>query len=177
MALAKYAVIAAGMFGLYAAIPKLHADRAPTFEVPEQTAIDRLAAKSRLVEGTGFGSLTIKGAGRSGNSLLIGIRRAGAPKTLKCRVEVAAVSETRSSAEVDCAQLGAGTEEPMRAVAADAFEIVVREHVAATIGARPYDIDGVADRLMAFMVTHRAEMAMAMTRSRSEGERVDARRE
>lgn len=145
----KYAVLAVVMYALYLAIPTTRTELPLSFDVPEQTAIERLAKQSRVVEGSGLGSLTINSVGRSGNSLLIGIRKAGEPRTLKCRVDIDAVSAMESRAEVDCAQPASG-KEPLRAVAANAFEIVVREHVAATIGQRPYDIDDVADRMISF---------------------------
>jgi hypothetical protein len=162
MALGKLAVALLGLGAVYAALPTLRAKAVPTFDQPAETAVERLQSKSRVVEGTGMGSLTIASAGTDQDKLLIGVTRAGDPRTVKCRVEVTAVSPVKSRADVDCSQ-PAAPDRPMRQVASDALAIVVREHVAATIEDRPYDVDRVADRLMAFLVTSRPAIATALS--------------
>src|SRR3954469_7915668 len=127
MAVGKFAVAALGVGAVYAALTSSSPKAVQTFDQPAPTAISRLQAKSRIVEGTGMGSLTIASAGTDRGKLLIGVKRAGDPRTVKCRVEVSPVSPVKSEADVDCSQKGAA-DQPMRQVAVDAMAIVVREH-------------------------------------------------
>lgn len=166
MALGKLAVAALGLGAVYAALPSLRTKPVQSFDQPAETAIARLQAKSRVVEGTGMGSLTIDGEGVDDQGkLLIGVKRAGDPRTVRCRVAVAPVSPVKSTADVDCSQ-PAAADQPMRRLGADAIAIVVREHVAATIDDRPYDVDRVADRLLAFLVTSRPAISAALSAPR-----------
>ena len=120
------------------------------FPVPASDVVQRLAGGSRSVEGTGMGSLTLSGSGLNPRSVRISVSRAGSPNRVKCTVQVAEESETTSSATVDCTQSGAKTA-ALNKLGGEAMAIVVSEHVRAAALKQPYDIDGVGDRMLAFM--------------------------
>jgi len=128
-----------------------------TFNRSAPAAIARLAARERIVEGTGLGSLTLDGARLDEGAVRIRIARAGDAKTVRCRVAVHAVSPETSRAEVDCSQARAG--DAMMEVGTQALTLIVREHVAATLEDRPYDVDRVADRMIALVVASRPAIA------------------
>ncbi len=121
------------------------------FTQPAGTAIERLAAKSRVVNGTGMGSLTISGGDADKDSVAIWIRKAGQLQRVRCVVTIAADSSTESTATTDCSQPKA-VGKPLAEVGVKAMTLVVREHVAATVEAREYDIDKVADEMIALVV-------------------------
>lgn len=146
--------------GTYAAWPSKPARAPLMLAQPMSAAVERLQTKQRVVEGTGMGSLTLAATGTDGGALLIGITRAGDPKTLTCRVAISSVSPAASSAEVDCARKPSD-DRPIRRVAAKALELVVIEHVAATVETRAYDIDGVSTRLIALVAMEPAAIAAA----------------
>lgn len=131
------------------------------FVQPAETAIQRIETKHRVVNGTGLGSLTIESAGRDGQASLIRVKKAGALQAVKCRVTISPLSPGESSAEVDCTQPGAD-DQPARRLGVKAITIVMREHVAATIEDRPYDIDGVANRMIAFAAINGPALAASM---------------
>ena len=135
---------------------------AASFAAPAAKAIERLKAKERVVNGTGMGSLTIDSAGMHDGALLIRIARAGDPHRVKCRVTVSAVSPQESRSAVDCSQPG-GTS-AMRRVGIQALDVIVREHVAATIEKRAYDTDRVADSMIGLVVTSRPAIAGELAR-------------
>lgn len=147
--------------GTYAAWPANPARAKLMLAQPMPAAVERLESKQRVVEGTGMGSLTLAAAGTDGDALLIGITRAGDPKTLTCRVAIAPVSPATSSAEVDCSRKPLD-DRPLRRVAAKALELVVIEHVAAAVEDRAYDIDGVSTRLIALVAMEPAAIAASV---------------
>lgn len=120
------------------------------FETPVKTALDRLEAKDRVVNGTGLGSLTLSGHSRDKNTVLVSVRRAGAENRINCQITLTPVSSGGSSAETDCTQAKT-KDRPTAKLAVQAFNIVVQEHVAATIEDRKYDVEGVADQMLAFI--------------------------
>ncbi|HEX8238519.1 MAG TPA: hypothetical protein VF574_02140 [Allosphingosinicella sp.] len=154
--LAVLALLVSG--GTYAAWPSTPARTTLTLPQPMPAAVERLQSRERVVEGTGMGSLTLAAAGRDADALLIGITRAGDPKILTCRVAIAPASPATSSAEVDCTQKQVA-DRPIRRVAARALELVMIEHVAATVEDRAYDIDRVSTRLIALIATEPAAIA------------------
>ena len=147
--------------GTYAAWPSKPARATVMLAQPMPAAVERLRSKQRVVEGTGMGSLTLAATGADGDALLIGITRAGDAKTLTCRVAIGPVSPATSSAEADCAQKPLDGR-PIRRVAAKALELVVIEHVAATVENRAYDIDAVSTRLIALVAMEPAAIAGAV---------------
>ena len=161
MAIGKIALTGAALGAAWYVLPGREDGRSQTFAVPAATAVDRLGAKSRLVEGTGMGSLTIASAGTDGQALLIGVTRAGAPRSVKCRVTITPVAPAESNATVDCTQT-AGQDAPARDVAVKAVTMVVREHVAATVEARPYDIEKVADRMITLVAMNAPSLAASI---------------
>ncbi|QAY77964.1 hypothetical protein [Sphingosinicella sp. BN140058] len=161
MALGKIVMAGFALGGLYVAMPRGRADPALLLPQPMKVSVERLRASRRVVEGTGMGSLTVAGAGAAGGALLIGVSRAGDPHRVTCRVAITPASPTTSRAEVDCDQT-ASKDEPTRRVAVKAMALVVREHVAATVEDRPYDIDGVANRMIALLAVNRAAVAASL---------------
>jgi hypothetical protein len=139
-----------------------------------QAAIERLKAKRRVVEGTGAGSLTIESAGTDRGAVLIAVTRAGEEQSVKCRATVSPDTSLFSfsdlSTEVDCTPPGANVE-PVRQLGAKAMEIIVREHVAATIEEREYDIAGTSSELITFLVVNRPAMNKIMRDSVDEAAR------
>lgn len=131
------------------------------FPVPAKDVVQRLAGASRTVEGTGMGSLTLSGTGLDPRSVRISVSRAGSPNRVKCTVLVADENEASSSASVDCTQTGAKTE-AMNKLGGEAMTIVVAEHVRSVALKQPYDIDGVGDRMLAFMARNAPLMAAQM---------------
>jgi len=160
MAIGKLLLAGGAAAGVYVAIPARHGPSGDVLEQPAPLALQRLEAKRRVVKGTGLGSLTIDSGGTHDGALLIRVTRAGARRSVKCRVTIAPVSDRQSRAAVDCTQARAA-DRPIARVAEQAFAIVVREHVAATVAARPYDTDGVADRMVALVAANRAVLALA----------------
>lgn len=156
---------AVGVGAVYFALPTVQERQ--TFSQSAPNAIARLQASDRLVEGTGMGSLTLAGAGMAGDgAVLVKVSAAGKPRAITCRVVVRPTGDAASVAEVDC-NPPAGQDAAIRQVAVDAMEIVVREHVAAAIEGRPYDIDKVADRMLAFVVVSRPAIARSLSVDRS----------
>ncbi len=134
--------------------------------VPAATAIDRLDLANRVVEGTGMGSLSFSAdRGYTTNALKVGIRRAGS-STIYCSVIIEPDSETKSRATIDCSQKQvAGTSasnEQMRELGEEALTIVVAEHVKASALARDYDVDRVADQMIAFAARSGPAIASSM---------------
>lgn len=146
--------------GTYLAWPDAPAEAKVALAQPMPEALARLRGEERVVEGTGMGSLKIAASGTDGDALLIGIKRAGDRKAVTCRVTIAAASPTTSSALVDCTQKQLD-DRPIRRVAARALDLIVTEHVAATVDARAYDIDAVSTRLIALAALNPAAMADA----------------
>lgn len=161
MAYGKYLTAGIGIGAVYVALPVEERNSAQTFEQASRSAIELLETKSRVVNGTGMGSLNIESSGRETGALLISVTRAGEPRGVNCRVTVTPVSQHQSSAEVDCNQVHAGNKEMSR-IGADALTIVVREHVAATIDNRPYDIDSVANKMIGLAMKNASVMASAL---------------
>jgi hypothetical protein len=118
------------------------------FEQPADVAIKRLAAKTRTVEGTGMGSLKVSGGDVRKEEVAVWVGKAGGSRRIRCAVTVTATSDTASKAVTDCSQPQAANQ-PIVSIGAKAMTIVVREHVAATIEPRPYDIDKVAEQMIA----------------------------
>ena len=131
------------------------------FPMPAKDLVQRLSGASRTVEGTGMGSLTLTSTGLDPRSVRISVSRAGSRNRVKCTVNVADESETTSSATLDCTQTGAKTE-AMNKIGGEAMAIVVSEHVRAVGLKQPYDIDGVGDRMLAFMARNAPMMAAQM---------------
>jgi hypothetical protein len=161
MSVGKIAIAGALLGGVYVSVPREPPDRGLVLAQPAEIAAARLREKSRVVEGTGMGSLTIAPAGASAGAILIGVTRAGDPRRVTCRVAIASASAETSRAEVDCAQ-APSQHPPIRRVGVKALELVVREHVAASVAQRPYDIDAVSDRLIALLVVNRAAVAASL---------------
>lgn len=153
MTIVKYGIPVLMLGGVYAALPERSGPQSATFSVPAPTARARLQSAHRVIEGTGLGSLTVQSAGADGDAALVGVTRAGQARTILCRVVVAADGPGQSRATVDCAQPGT-KDQPTRAAAVQAMTIVVGEHVAASITQRPYDIDTVANRMMALVASN-----------------------
>ncbi len=147
--------------GTYVAWPDTPAEASLVLAQPVAAAAERLRSERRVVEGTGMGSLTIAAAGADGDVLLIGITRAGDPKTVICRVSIAPASPATSSAQVDCTQKQL-KDRPMLRVGTKALDLVVTEHVAATVEDRAYDIDRVSTRLIALVAIERVTIAGAL---------------
>ena len=120
------------------------------FVTPVETALERLEAKDRVVNGTGLGSLTIMGHTRHANTVSVSVRRAGDEHRVQCHVTLTALSAGGSSAQTDCTPEITKTR-PAAKLAVQALNIVVEEHVAATVENRAYDVDGVADQMLAFV--------------------------
>lgn len=145
----KLYLIGLGLAGIYVGSRTGELDPDPMFEKPAAEVVAALDGKSRMVLGTGLGALTVTGRRGGENTAAIAVRRAGAARALACQVMVDPVAERRSRAGIDCDQRGtadAGT----RRLALKALNIVVREHVVATVEERPYDIHTVADRMIGF---------------------------
>jgi hypothetical protein len=162
MALGKILIGGAAIGGVYLAIPSAQPRSAAVFPQTAAKATARLEAKRRVVNGTGMGSLTLDYAGRDKGALLISVKRAGEPHKVKCRVTVIAETPDTARAETDCTQ-PAGKDAPMRALGAAAMNIVVGEHVAATVTGRDYDVDGVANRMIALVVTNQGTIAKSLS--------------
>ncbi|MES2753643.1 MAG: hypothetical protein V4659_03165 [Pseudomonadota bacterium] len=138
-----------------------------TFAVPATEAIGLLDAETRTVNGTGMGSLKLKSAGYDGGTVRIVVKRAGDKHRVECLVNVAAVAAAQSTATTDCTQ-PPGADRPMQAVGVKALNMVVGEHVAATIERRTYDIDGVATGMMGLVVANSATIATSVRRDLDE---------
>ena len=162
MALGKYVIGSLAIGAGYLALPAGQSDTVEKLAQPAQIAIERLEAERRVVEGTGLGSLTIESDGADRGALLIRVTRAGDPHSVKCRVAVSPVSPGESRADIDCSQPNA-KDQPMRRLGAEALGIIVREHVAATVGERPYDTDRVADRMIALVAMNGPAIATSMS--------------
>lgn len=128
------------------------------FDIAAKDVIQRITA-SRTVEGTGMGSLKLSGLILNPREVRITVARAGSRGRVKCTVRVAEQSETRSSAALDCTQTGAKTE-TLNRIGGEAMTIVVSEHVRASALKRPYDIDGVGDKMLDFMARNAPVMAV-----------------
>ena len=161
MAFVKYVLLTAGIGAAYVGLSGGNAG-GQTFAQPVDVALHRLAAKSRVVEGTGFGSLTLESAGSEEGAIFVRIKRAGDPVSVKCRVAISASSPATSRAVVDCTQPDTG-DKAARRLGANALAIAVRAHVAATIEDRPYEIDKVANGMMAFLVLNRPAIAAMLS--------------
>lgn len=120
------------------------------FATPVETALTQLEARDRVVEGTGLGSLTIAGHERRSNAVLVTVRRAGNEHRLDCHVTVTPLTSGGSSAETDCTQPSTKAR-PAAALAVQALNMVVEEHVAATVEGRAYDVDSVANQMLSFV--------------------------
>jgi hypothetical protein len=162
MALGKLLLAGTVMLAAYAAFSARQPKAVQSFAEPTTTAIDRLRVKRRVVNGTGLGSLTIESAGSERGALLIGVTRAGEARTVKCRVTISSLSERESRAATDCTQ-PAIANQPMGRLGDEALAVVMREHVAATIEDRRYDIDSVADRMMAIVVMNGPVIAASLS--------------
>ena len=122
-----------------------------TFDVPADQLIDRIKDSHRIVEGSGMGSLTLAGEGRTKpDTVKISVMRAGNPHKVICLVTVAPQSETTTRADLDCTQQGTDTDQA-KSLGGEAIAIVVAEHVNASALRRPYDTDKVANQMLAFM--------------------------
>lgn len=125
------------------------------FDVPAATAIERLDLANRTVDGTGMGSLTLWGdRGYTTNAVKVAVQRAGSP-AIYCGVTIDPDSDTKSRATIDCSQKQvantSASNETMRELGEEALTFVVAEHVKASVLARDYDVDRVADQMIAFM--------------------------
>ena len=163
--LGKFAMGSLAIGAGYYMLPAGKSDSLQTFAQPAETATNRIKAERRVVNGTGMGSLTIESGGRDQQALLVSVKRAGDPRRVKCRVTISPVSPAESTAEVDCTQPAVG-DEPLRPVAIKAMEIIVREHVAATIEKRLYDTDRVADRMIGLIAMNGPAIAASMNKRR-----------
>lgn len=161
MEIDKFAWGCLAIGGAYVAVPTEQANSAQSFAQSPDAAIAALMQERRVVNGTGLGSLTVASQGMDGHAVLIGVTRAGDTQSVICRVAVSAASPGQTRAAVDCTEAGA-EDEPMRRLGAKAMAIIVREHVAATIEKRPYDIDRVADRVLALIAINRIVIAASM---------------
>lgn len=151
--------------GAYALFPGGRSDPGVALAAPAPTAIARIGAERRVVEGTGLGSLTIRGLGADGRALLVGVKRAGDPRMARCRVLVTpapASTSTGSRAAIDCAQERVA-DPAMRRLGAQVLGIVVAEHVDAAAADRPYDAGRVSERLMAAVVSNGPALAAALS--------------
>lgn len=148
--------------GMYVALPHDQASSVQSFATPAPDATQKLLSERRVVNGTGMGSLTVAAQGSDGDALMIGVTRAGDPKSVLCRVAVTSDAPDTSDVAIDCTQTGAEKNKPMRDVGAKAIAIIMREHVAATIEARIYDIDGVANKVMALVAMNGPAIAASM---------------
>lgn len=122
--------------------------------VPAATVIDRLDRSNRIVEGTGMGSLSLWGdRDYAANSVKVAIQRAGT-SAIYCAVTIAPESEVDSRATIDCSQKqlqnSTSSTAQMRELGEEALTIVVAEHVKASALDRDYDVDRVADQMIAF---------------------------
>jgi hypothetical protein len=93
-----------------------------------------------------------------GDAVRLSVKRAGSRQAAYCRVHVEPLSPDTSRARLDCAQAHVENEQ-QRKLGAEGLGIVVGEHVAATALDRPYDIDRVADDMIAFIVRNRPMLA------------------
>jgi hypothetical protein len=135
-------------------------DTALSFNQPAEEALDRLDGDDRIVEGTGMGSLTIAPGQTSNDTITITVRRAGG-RAVPCRVKVSAITEASSRAAIDCTQPPTGNTAAQE-VATQAITLVMREHVAAAIEDRRYDIDGVANGMLVLIAANGPRLAAAM---------------
>jgi hypothetical protein len=119
-----------------------------SFALPAATAIDRLESRSRIVNGTGMGSLNVSGGDVTKDGVAIWVGRAGDTRRVRCLVKVEPNGETASVAWTDCSQSKAEGK-PIAKLGVKAMDIVVREHVAATIDAREYNTDEVSNKMLA----------------------------
>jgi hypothetical protein len=120
------------------------------FDLPANTVIQRLSASHRTVEGSGMGSLNLSGVSQpKAGQVKIAVTRAGNPGKVLCSIVIKATSPTSSLANLDCEQSGSD-ENQMKALGGEAMKIVVAEHVLASVLARPYNTDKVADQMIAF---------------------------
>lgn len=150
------ASLAAG--GVWMASGSSQADLA--FDVPARDVAQRITV-SRTVEGTGMGSLKLSATPLNPRAVRITVSRAGSPGRVKCTVTLADATPASSTAKLDCTQTGAKTE-AMNRIGGEAMAIVVSEHVRAAALRQPYDINGVGDRMLAFMARNAPAMAAQM---------------
>jgi hypothetical protein len=130
------------------------------FQMPARELAAKLGNSHRIVEGTGMGSLTISGFRLEPRVIRLSVSRAGGLKSLKCTVNVGEESATASTAALDCAQTGADQEQTKR-LGGEAIAIVAEEHVRAVAEGRPYNVDAVADKMIAFVSFNGPAMAAA----------------
>lgn len=149
-------------------------DDALIFAQPAGEAVARLGDADRVVEGTGMGSLMILpgetlGDETQGGDVAIFVRRAGDSHPVRCHVTVSSISETSSRAAVDCKQPGferGGAQE----VATQAITLVMREHVAATVDKRDYDIDSVANAMLTLVAVNGPKLAGVLQDEQQSGD-------
>jgi hypothetical protein len=165
MALGKFALTGLALGTAYVVLPTGYSGSSQTFAQPAAIAIERIEAKRRVVNGTGLGSLTIESAGTDQSALLIGVTKAGDPHSAKCRVTISAVSARESRADLDCTQTNV-QDKTARRVGAEALGLIVGEHLAATVENRPYNIDRVADSMIALVAINGPMIAASMASSR-----------
>jgi hypothetical protein len=143
-------------------------DTALVLAQPAAEAMSRLEDAERIVEGTGMGSLTIAPEEIRDNSMTITVKRAGDRRAIACDVRIDAATETSSNAKIDCSQPAAKA--AAQDVAVQAITLVMREHVAAAVADRPYDIDGVANGLMVLIATNGPKLAAVIAKDKPDGD-------
>lgn len=147
--------------GIYGALPSEEASSVQSFGTSAPEATQRLLSERRVVNGTGMGSLTVAAQGFDGQAMTIGVTRAGNAHGIPCQVAVSADADGGSDVAIDCTQPGAGNT-PMRDVGAKAIAVIVREHVAATVESRTYDIDSVTNKVMALVAMNGPAIAASL---------------
>lgn len=132
-----------------------------TFDQSARTAVERLQAARRAVDGTGLGGLNVEAMNTDRDAVRIRVMRAGDPVGATCRVTIRPAFADKSHVRTDCTQPNTA-DQAMRRLGSEALAIVVREHVAAAIENRDYDIDRVAGRMIGFAVMNRSAIAASM---------------
>lgn len=132
-----------------------------TFDQSTRIAVERLQVARRAVDGTGLGGLNIEAMNTDRDAVLIRVMRAGDRVGATCRVTIRPALADRSKVRTDCTQPNT-SDQAMRRLGSKALAIVVREHVAAAVENRSYDIDRVAARMIGFAVMNRSAIAASI---------------
>jgi hypothetical protein len=139
-----------GIGGIAGVVAFSSSQEPPQFAVDAETARERLLYSKRVVNGTGMGSLTVKGSGEDEGRVRISIQRAGNSNSIICLVAVEPAGETGSGAQVDCSEAGQGSGGNL-ARARRAMAVVVEEHVAASVNETEYDVGAVSDKIISMI--------------------------
>jgi hypothetical protein len=141
----------AGTLGLgfiYASTATSNPTAEKRFAVAKDDARQRLVNEFRLVEGSGLGSLTLTASSADENNVRVWVHRAGAKEDIECAAKFDSESVDEAVVTTNCDRAGVGKTK-VAEHARKMLNVVVAEHVRASIAQEPYNIKGVANQTIA----------------------------